>query len=81
MEDEPLAMSMVFKALAKPAMMMGVDYDYFFISSLTVMLVFIYSDNLLAFLLFFPLVFNNFSVWLITISVRAVVGAFYVGSL
>lgn len=55
MTDDPLHTSPVFNALSKPALIMGVDYDYFFISGILVMLVFIYSDNLLAFLLFFPL--------------------------
>jgi type IV secretion system protein VirB3 len=80
-EDEPLDISIVFKALSKPATIMGVDYDYFFISGLIVMLVFIYADNLLAFLLFFPL---HLVGWILCkidphifklLSVRASVGA------
>jgi type IV secretion system protein VirB3 len=55
MEQEALDLSIVFKALAKPATLMGVDYDYFLISGLVVMLVFITSDSFLAFLLFVPL--------------------------
>jgi len=55
MSDDQLDISPIFKALSRPAMIMGVDYDYFFISGLIVMLVFIYSTNLLAFTLFFPL--------------------------
>jgi type IV secretion system protein VirB3 len=55
MEQETMDLSMVFKALSKPATLMGVDYDYFLISGLVVMLVFITSDSFLAFLLFFPL--------------------------
>ena len=55
MEDEVLFISTIFKALTKPAMIFGVAYDYFFISGLFIMLVFIYSNNLLALLMFFPL--------------------------
>lgn len=55
MEEEALDLSVVFQALSKPATLMGVHYDYFFISGLLVMLVFIYSDNVLAFLLLAPL--------------------------
>jgi len=55
MRDEPLVISPVFKALSKPTTLMGVDYDYFFLSGLLVMLVFIVTDNFLALLLFFPL--------------------------
>ena len=55
MEDEPLHISIIFKALTKPAMIFGVVYDYFFIAGLFVMLVFIYTNNLLALLIYFPL--------------------------
>lgn len=55
MEEEPFELSVVFQALSKPATFLGVDYDYFFISGLVVMLVFIYSNNLLAFLIVAPL--------------------------
>lgn len=55
MDDDSLDISPIFKALSRPAMIMGVDYDYFFISSMLLMLVFIYSGNFLSFLLFFPL--------------------------
>lgn len=55
MSDDPLDISTIFKALSRPAMFMGVDYDYFFISGLVIMLVFIYSGSFFAFLLFFPL--------------------------
>ena len=55
MQTKRLANAPIFKALSKPVTIMGVDYDYFFISLIGVMLVFIYANNLLAFLLFLPL--------------------------
>ena len=55
MSDESLWVSPVFKGLTKPAMILGVAYDYFYLVWLFTMLVFIYSSNLLALLLFFPL--------------------------
>lgn len=55
MQDEFLDIAPVFNALTRNAKFMGVDYDYFLISGLAVVLVFINSGNFLAFLLFFPL--------------------------
>jgi len=55
MQQDLLNISPIFKALARPSMIMGVDYDYFYIATLVVMLVFIYTDNFLAFALFLPL--------------------------
>mgnify|MGYP001098607400 CR=1 FL=1 len=45
----------VFKALSRPMTIMGVDYDYFFIVSLAVMLAFVFSGSFKAFLLLLPL--------------------------
>jgi type IV secretory pathway VirB3-like protein len=53
-EDVPLQLSVVFKALTRPSTILGVDYDYFFIESMVVMLAFIYSSNFLLCLLFLP---------------------------
>lgn len=50
-----LRRSTLFRALAKPAMMLGVHYDFCFIEAMLVMLVFIYSDHLWTLLLLFPL--------------------------
>ncbi len=53
--SEPLIISPVFRALTKPAMILGVLYDYFYLSGLISLIVFIYSGNLLAWLVFLPL--------------------------
>ena len=50
-----LRVSSLFRALAKPAMIMGVHYDFCFLETMLVMLVFIYSDHLWTLLLIFPL--------------------------
>lgn len=55
MQEELLDIAPVFNALTRHAKFMGVDYDYFLISGLVVILAFINSGNFLAFLLFFPL--------------------------
>lgn len=55
MQDELLDIAPVFNALTRNAKFMGVDYDYFLISGLVVVLAFINSGNFLALLLFFPL--------------------------
>ena len=55
MQDEMLDIAPVFNALTRHAKFMGVDYDYFLISGLVVIIAFINSGNFLAFLLFFPL--------------------------
>lgn len=55
MEIEALDISVVFNALSKANTLLGVDYDYFFIEVIIVMLAFIYSGHFLAFLLFVPL--------------------------
>lgn len=54
-QDEALHRSPVFNALSKRPTVMGVDYDYFFVAAMVVMLVFIDSSNLLSFLLVLPL--------------------------
>lgn len=81
MTDDQLDISPVFKALSRPAMMMGVDYDYILISGMIVMLAFIYTGNFLAFTLYFPL---HLLGWILCridpfifrlISARATVGA------
>lgn len=54
-QDELLHRSPVFNALSKRPTLMGVDYDYFFVAAMAVMLVFIYSSNVLSFLLVLPL--------------------------
>lgn len=54
-EDVYLQSSVVFKALARLTTIMGVDYDYFFIESLVVVLGFIYSNHFLLLSLFLPL--------------------------
>lgn len=53
--SEALSTSPVFRALTKPAMILGVLYDYFYLSGLLSLLVFIFSGNLLAWLVFLPL--------------------------
>jgi type IV secretion system protein VirB3 len=55
MNQVQLHKAKVFKALSRPAMIMGVDYDYFYLSSLLVMLVFVYSENIGALFLFAPM--------------------------
>ena len=81
MEETDLYLSLVFRALTKPPMFMGVDYDYFYIEGLVVMLVFIYSDNFLSMLLFLPLHFVGFILCKLDphifklLSVRASIGA------
>lgn len=55
MDQTELNISIVFRALTKPATFLGVDYDYFLISGLLVALIFIYVDNFFVLLLFFPL--------------------------
>jgi type IV secretory pathway VirB3-like protein len=62
MTDCELHHAIIFKALTKPAMFLGVDYDFFYIACLVVMLVFIFSDNFLALLIYFPL---HFCGWLL----------------
>ena len=80
MEEGQLEISMVFKALSRPIMFMGVDYNYFFIYGMFIMLVFIYSSNFIAFILIFPL---HLSGWILSkidphifklLSVRATIG-------
>ena len=72
--------SMIYKALSKPAFIMGVDYDYFLISGTATMLAFIFTDKFLALLLFLPL---HLIGWILCqldphifriISVRAMIG-------
>lgn len=53
--SDALVTSPLFKALTKPAMILGVLYDYFYLSGLLSLLVFIFSGNLLAWLVFLPL--------------------------
>lgn len=55
MQEELLDISPVFNALTRHAKFMGVDYDYFLISGLVMILAFINSGNFLSFLLFLPL--------------------------
>ena len=55
MSQQALTISTVFAALSKPATLWGVDYNYFMVALVVVMLAFIYSGNFLAFLLFAPL--------------------------
>lgn len=55
MQDEFLDIAPVFNALSRQAKFMGVDYDYFLMSGLLVILVFINSGNIFSFFLFLPL--------------------------
>ncbi len=70
----------VFKALSRPMSIMGVDYDYFFIVGLGVMLAFVFSGSFKAFLVLPPLHLLGWILCLIDrhifrlLSVRAAIG-------
>ena len=51
MIDDALEVTLVFKALTRRSVILGVDYDYFFISIMVVMLAFVASSQLLMMLL------------------------------
>lgn len=55
MMDDALEVTLVFKALTRRSVILGVDYDYFFISIMVVMLAFVASSQLLMMLLMIPL--------------------------
>lgn len=80
MADEALDISLFFKALSRPATIQGVDYDYFLIMLVSVVLAFIYTNNFLAFLLAAPLYLIGFVLCKIDphifrlLSVRASIG-------
>ena len=52
---EQLTISPVFKALTRPALIMGVDHDYMIYMSLLVVIAFIFSGSILSLLLVVPL--------------------------
>lgn len=53
--NDCLLVTPVFKALSGPMTILGVDYDYFFIVGLAVMLAFVFSGSFKAFLLLIPM--------------------------
>ena len=55
MSDSTLEVGLVFQALTKQSLILGVDYDYFFIALMTVLLIFISTSNLLSIFLLVPL--------------------------
>ena len=55
MTEQTITVSILFQALTKRSMILGVDYDYFFIALMMVLLAFIYSNNFLVVLLIVPL--------------------------
>jgi len=79
--EEELILSIVFKGLARTPTLWGVDYNYFILNCLAVLLVFINTQHVLSLLVFIPL---HFVGWLLCkidphifklISVRATIGA------
>lgn len=53
-DEEALVISPIFKGLTRPATIMGVEYNYFLINFIGVVLVFINTGSVLSALLFFP---------------------------
>ncbi|MDO8954611.1 MAG: VirB3 family type IV secretion system protein [Gammaproteobacteria bacterium] len=55
MSQEPLNTAPVFQALTRQPMLLGVAYEYVWLSGLLVIASFVISKNLMALLAFFPL--------------------------
>lgn len=81
MENDILQLSPLFKGLTKPVTIMGVDYNYFLLNFVSIVILFINTSSFLLTLVFVPLHFLGLMLCKMDphifklLSVRATIGA------